>query len=388
MEHVIIIGGGGTGAALAHDLSLRGFEVSLFEKGGLISGTTGRHHGLLHSGARYAVHDPEAARECARENAILRTIAPGVIEQNGGLFVAIDDADLSYAREFIDHCRRCDVPVREIDPRLALSMEPALTPGIRCALEVSDATVDAWRLPLQFFATARAEGAVIRQFSEVTGILRTGDCVTGVMVHDHRRQINYDVTGDMVVNAAGAWAGLVSGLAGIPLPIQPAPGAMVSLKGRLTNRVINRLHSPGEGDIIVPQRNLTILGTSIWHSDDPDSYDVPPEDVERLIDACAVMVPAVGDAALHAAWSAVRPLLGTGDAADLWQASRDFECYDHAVTDHLEGMVSVIGGKATTMRSMAEETADLICRKTGRDIPCRTATETLLSYRLFYRSES
>ena len=61
MEHIIIIGGGGTGAALAHDLTLRGFKVSLFERGELLSGATGRHHGLLHSGARYAVHDPVAA---------------------------------------------------------------------------------------------------------------------------------------------------------------------------------------------------------------------------------------------------------------------------------------------------------------------------------------
>ena len=72
MEHIIIIGGGGTGAALAHDLVLRGFRVSLFEKGELLSGTTGRHHGLLHSGARYAVHDSIAAQECFQENQILR----------------------------------------------------------------------------------------------------------------------------------------------------------------------------------------------------------------------------------------------------------------------------------------------------------------------------
>jgi glycine/D-amino acid oxidase-like deaminating enzyme len=52
MEHIVIIGGGGTGAALAHDLVLRGFQVSLFERGELLSGTTGRHHGLLHSGGR------------------------------------------------------------------------------------------------------------------------------------------------------------------------------------------------------------------------------------------------------------------------------------------------------------------------------------------------
>ena len=102
MEHIAIIGGGGTGAALAHDLTLRGFEVSLFERGEFLSGTTGRHHGLLHSGARYAVHDPVAARECIQENNILRQIAPQALEQNDGLFVAISEADLEYREEFVD----------------------------------------------------------------------------------------------------------------------------------------------------------------------------------------------------------------------------------------------------------------------------------------------
>ncbi len=385
MEHIIIIGGGGTGAALAHDLSLREFRVSLYEKGGLVSGTTGRHHGLLHSGARYAVHDPKAAMECARENAILRTIAPDVIEQNGGLFVAIDDSDVEYARILIDHCRQCEVPAKEIDAVLALSMEPALNPNVKCAIEVSDATINAWRLPLQFFATARARGAEIHPFSEVTGINTGTGIVTGVRVFDHKKHRESDVSGDIVVNATGAWAGAVSLMAGISLPINPAPGAMVAVHERLTDRIINRLHSPGEGDIIVPQRNLTILGTSIWQKDDPDSYDLPREHIHRLIDLCSEMVPSVRDTTVHSAWSAVRPLLGKGETDNLWQASRDFRCFDHYTTDNIEGIISVIGGKATTMRAMAEETADLICTKTGRNIACRTNTEKLLNYRLFYK---
>lgn len=74
---MLIVGGGGTGAALAHDLALRGVRVTLVERGELTSGTTGRHHGLLHSGARYAVSDPESAVECIEENTILRRIAAG-----------------------------------------------------------------------------------------------------------------------------------------------------------------------------------------------------------------------------------------------------------------------------------------------------------------------
>src|ERR1700745_60391 len=73
--HVLIVGGGGTGGALAHDLTLRGLRVTLVERGEVTSGTSGRHHGLLHSGARYAVGDREAGGECIQENAILKRIA-------------------------------------------------------------------------------------------------------------------------------------------------------------------------------------------------------------------------------------------------------------------------------------------------------------------------
>ena len=82
---VCIIGGGGTGAALAYDLSLRGLSVILYEKGEFTSGTTGRHHGQLHSGARYAVADRAIARECMEETLILRRIVPEAIEYNGGV---------------------------------------------------------------------------------------------------------------------------------------------------------------------------------------------------------------------------------------------------------------------------------------------------------------
>ena len=89
--HVLIVGGGGTGGALAHDLALRGIKVTLVERGEFTSGTTGRHHGLLHSGARYAVNDQESAVECIEENTILRRICPGSFEENDGLFVALSD---------------------------------------------------------------------------------------------------------------------------------------------------------------------------------------------------------------------------------------------------------------------------------------------------------
>ena len=94
---VIIVGGGITGACTARDCALRGLKTLLIERGDLCDGASGRNHGLLHSGARYAVTDPEGARECIRENLILKKIAPSCVESTGGLFISLpEDADVSW----------------------------------------------------------------------------------------------------------------------------------------------------------------------------------------------------------------------------------------------------------------------------------------------------
>ena len=385
MEHIVIIGGGGTGAALAHDLVLRGFQVSLFERGELLSGTTGRHHGLLHSGGRYAVNDPVAAAECIRENNILRHIAPAAIEPNDGLFLALSDKDMDYRPAFLENCKQCGISTEELSPNHALAIEPALHPDLKAAIRVPDATLDAWRLPLHFYATAKANGARIHSFSQVIGFHKSDGTITGIRISDHQTGREYDVQGDLFVNAAGAWAGKICALADIQLPVQPGPGVMVAVNGRLTNMVINRLHQAGEGDIIVPQRELSILGTTLWLAEDPDAIKLPSDHARQILELCVQMVPAVKDAAIRSVWCASRPLIKQTQAQEPQQISRTFDCYDHKQRDDLEGLVSVIGGKATTLRAMAEKTADLICRKTGRNISCQTATKKLLHYRHYYK---
>src|SRR5208282_1382123 len=126
--NVVIIGGGATGAGVAHDLALRGLHVTLLERGELTSGTTGRHHGVLHSGARYAVGDQESAIECIKENQILRRIAPGSFEENGGLFVALTDDDMDYLNPFLDACAACGIPATVYQAEAALRLEPGLNP--------------------------------------------------------------------------------------------------------------------------------------------------------------------------------------------------------------------------------------------------------------------
>ncbi len=383
MERILIIGGGCTGAALAYDLRLRGFGVTLVERGSLLSGTSGRHHGLLHSGARYARHDIQTARECYAENQILRRLAPQAIEANDGLFVALDDADMDQRQSFMESCTAAGIPTRLVTAAQALMLEPALNPDLRGAVQVPDAAMDAWRLPLHFFAGAQANGARILPFHRVAGLILTGGKVTGAQVQNFRSGRTNAFPADLVINAAGPWAGQIAALAGVKVPVRPGPGVMVSVYGRLTNMVINRLQPAGEGDILVPQRNLTVVGTTAWLAEDPDQVTLPREHVQRLRKLGARLIPTLTKASLHAAWCASRPLFQSDGEHDPLRISRGFSCIDHKQRDGLEGFVSVVGGKATTLRAMAQEAADMVCTKTGRAIKCRTADTALPPYRNF-----
>jgi glycerol-3-phosphate dehydrogenase len=377
--HVLIVGGGGTGGALAHDLTLRGLKVTLVERGEFTSGTTGRHHGLLHSGARYAVGDAESAIECIEENTILRRICPGTFEENDGLFVAITDEDMEYYDDFVKACADCGIPAQELTREQALALEPNLNPSLKAAVRVPDATMDAMRMPLRFFATAKRNGADLRNYVEVLDLVVNDRVVSGAVVRDHVTGKVAEISADIVVSATGPWSEKVAGMAGVDVPIRPSPGVMLALRGRLCNMVVNRMHRSGDGDIIVPQRALSIVGTSSWTVDDPEELDVPEDHVQRMYEEGAKLIPDVARAEFRSAWSAARPLIGSrGDADTGRELSRTFKTYDHAETDGVEGFVTITGGKATTLRGMAELCADIVCRKLGVEADCRTR-ETVLA---------
>jgi glycerol-3-phosphate dehydrogenase len=379
--HVLIVGGGGTGGALAHDLALRGLKVTLVERGEFTSGTTGRHHGLLHSGARYAVSDQESAVECIEENAILRRICPGSFEENDGLFVAITDEDMEYYEDLVKGCAASGIPAQELTSAQTLALEPNLNPALKAAIRIPDATMDAMRMPLRFFATAQRNGAELRSFMEVLELLVAGGAVVGAVVRDHVSGKVGEIHADVVVNATGPWSEKIAAMAGVDVPIQPSPGVLLALRGRLCNMVINRMHRSGDGDIVVPQRGLSIVGTSSWTVDDPEELDVPQDHVRRMYEEGAKLIPAVARAEFRAAWSAARPLIGArGDAESGRELSRTFKTYDHAETDGVEGFVTITGGKATTLRGMAELCANVVCSKLGIGAECRTRETVLLPH--------
>lgn len=383
--HALIIGGGGTGGALAHDLVLRGLQVTLVERGEVTSGTTGRHHGLLHAGGRYAVKDKESAIECIEENLILKKTMPGSFEFNDGLFVALTDENVEYSHLFIESCEDCGIPTKRLTREEALRLEPNLSPETKMAVQVPDATMDAMRLALRWFATAKHNGAQIKPYTEVVSILKEGNTVTGARVTDHTTGQEYDIGADIVINAAGAWSGQIADMVGVEVPIKPSPGVMLAVRGRLSNMVINRLAPSGDGDIIVPQRGLSVIGTTSWVVEDPDNLGLPKDHVQKMWDEGGKMIPLVKEAPFRAAWSAARPLIGPrkAEADSGRELSRTFKCFDH-IDEGVEGFVTITGGKATTARGMAEATADVVCQKLGVHAPCRTREEICLPHTAYY----
>lgn len=383
--HVIVIGAGSTGAAVAHDLALRGFRVTVIERSEVAGGTTGRNHCLLHSGARYVVNDPHAARECIEENLILRRIMAGGMELNDGLMIAVDDRDEAFKPRFLAGCAQAGIEAHEMSVSEARKLEPNLSPTIRAAVRVPDGVFEPFRFCLYFLATAQANGATVHTYTQVTAIEHGQTGVKGVTVKHLRTGKVEHIAADFVINAAGPWSGRVAQLAGCDVPVVPTAGVMVSIPQRVNHMVIHRMYLPGDGDILVPQRQTSLLGTSSWVVHDADAIDVPADHVQRMIDLTAQMMPIVKTIPYRAAWAAARPLIGSAKLGDGRELSRTFECFDHA-REGTAGFITITGGKTATARVMAEKVVDIVCAKAGVQAECRTRDVPLQNYREFYRA--
>jgi glycerol-3-phosphate dehydrogenase len=375
---VLVIGGGATGAGVAWDAALRGLDVVLVDRADLGSGTSGRFHGLVHSGGRYAVKDPDAAKECAHENGIIRRVAADAVEDTGGLFVTTPFDDPAYADHFAEGCTATGVPCEEIDPLEARRREPRLNPDISRAFKVPDASIDVWKLVWGLVRGAQQRGARVLPYHEAIAIRREGDRVTGARLRNAGTGEDLDVEARITVSASGAWAGRIAELAGIEgVHVMPGRGIMIAMNHRLVNMVVNRCQMPTDGDIIVPVRTVSVIGTTDVHTDDPDDHTVLQDEVDAMLEDGERLVPGFKQARALRVWTGVRPLFedrkeGSGSTRDV---TRAHALLDHRRRDGVSGFLTITGGKLTTYRLMAEETVDAVCAQLGEQRPCTTAAE-------------
>jgi len=374
---VLVIGGGSTGTGVARDAAMRGFRTVLVEKRDLTHGTTGRYHGLLHSGGRYVVKDPVSARECIAENRVLRRTMPHCIEDTGGFFVVTPSDDPAFGDRFKAACETCGVPCEEISPAEALRREPRLNPKIQRVFAVPDASADSFLATHAVAESARAHGAQILTYHEVRELVRSNGVVKGARVHDMVADEDVDIEAAITVNASGAWAGRIANLAGCRVNVIPGKGVMVAINHRFVNTVVNRCKLPSDGDIVVPSHSVCVIGTTDQGVPDPEHYGIEAWEVRLLLDEGEKMLPGFSAARVLRAWAGVRPLYSEETVAKTREVSRTYTLLDHEARDGVGGLVTITGGKWTTFRQMAEVTVDAVCRKLGTQRPCRTHTEPL-----------
>lgn len=376
---VLVIGGGATGAGVARDLSMRGLDVTLVERGTVASGTSGRSHGLLHSGARYVPGDREGARECIAENRVLKEIAPHCINDTGGLFVRVAGDDPDYFEEKREVCAELGIEIEELSTEEARTDVPNLAPEVERALRVPDAVIHPTRLTVANAADARERGATLLPETEVTDLRVEDGAVRGATIDDGTDE--FEIRADHVVNATGAWAGKIAALAGIDVEMDPASGVMVAVEYDGLDTVLNRARPAADGDIVVPHGEQVILGTTSVSVEDPDEFERDETEIGRMFEECGAMLSGLDSTRVDRTYWGVRPLYSPDrERYGSRGISRGFYLLDHADRDDRGGMTSIVGGKLTTYRKMAEAVSDHVCERLDVDGACRTAEEPLFGY--------
>ena len=332
---VIIIGGGITGAGTARDCALRGMKVLLIERHDIATGATGRNHGLLHSGARYAVTDRESATECIEENMILRKIASHCVDETDGFFITLPEDDLAYQAKFV---------------------------------ESSSNMLD-----------AKLHGAKVLVYHEVTEIIKEQDTVRGVKAVNTLTGEKLEFYAPVTVNACGIWGHAIAQMAGVNIGMFPAKGALLIFAHRVNNIVINRCRKPANADILVPGDTVCVIGTTSTHIpfDQCDDMRVTPEEVDLLMSEGAKLAPSLASTRILRAYAGVRPLVSADNDPSGRNISRGIVCLDHESRDGLKGFITITGGKLMTYRLMAEQATDAVCRKLGNPSACTTAITPL-----------
>ncbi len=377
-----IIGGGIIGAGIARDASLRGLSVALIDKQDFGGGTTAGSTRLIHGGLRYLeMLDFRLVRMDLRERETLLRIAPHLVKPleflvpfyDRSLFyrtklkigMLLYDA-LSYDRSLPGH--------RFLDARTALAEEPGLEPrGLQGAAAYHDAQVDSpERLALENILEAREHGAVTANYAEALTLLTDGDRVTGLRVRDTLTGAESELHARLVINAAGPWLDpLAARLEG------PGPARIRTTKGvHLACAPVNRravvLFARDERlFFVIPWQGYSWIGTTDTDYDgDPAQAGADADDVEYLVRSTAEFFPALPTTQVHWTCAGVRALVRK-------PGSESSVSRLHRIEMDRPGLLSVLGGKITGYRAIAEEVTDRVCRELGHQQQSETTHRPL-----------
>lgn len=376
MPRIIVIGGGATGCGVARDLVLRGYKTILVESGNLGSGTSSRSHGMLQSGARYAVTETSFASECYRERNIISKIFPGAVNIMGGLFVSLLNDPEDYVEKFLKGCEVAKIPTREIQVSEVLKIERELNKNILKAFHVPDALIYPKKLFDLLAKEIRAYGGDILTNHQVVSIKETNGLVNSIVVSHNGVKINIECDG--IINAAGPWASKVAKLINQNVKLQLTRGCGIFFTGQLVRKAINRCRIPSNNDIMCPSGEESLWGTTSELVHDPDTPETRPDEINELLIGAEEMFPNIRNYKSFRTWSGVRPLVQPKKFDKNLPIPRS-----HLVIDHkeagLDNFLTVCGGALTTHRLMAEDVVNKLGNKFGINISCSSHITSLLN---------
>lgn len=384
---LIVIGAGINGAGIARDAALRGLKVLLVDKGDIASGTTDSSTRLIHGGLRYLeYYEVSLVRESLREREILLRIAPHLIQPLRFIIPIykgwrrspriirlgmIGYDILSFDRSLPGH--------EMLNRDEALTREPGLRPeGLLAAAVYSDAQVTfPERLTVENALSAGDHGALVLTYARVDQLLTEGRTVTGIRFTDLLNGGTHEARAAVTVNAAGPWVDqvldgleahrMIGGTEGTHIVVDPFPGAP-------EEALYIEARADGRPYFIVPWNDHYLIGTTdIRYDGDLNNVRPTEEEIEYLIDETNFVIPRANltRADVLYAFSGVRPL-PYKEEGSTGAITRRHIIFDHAPS--LEGLISIVGGKITTYRNLAEETVDRVYKKLGRPAPrCETA---------------
>ena len=388
---VIIIGGGINGAGIARDAAMRGLTVLLIEKGEIGGGTSSASTRLIHGGLRYLEHfEFGLVRESLRERETLLRIAPHLVRPLAISIPIYQQSKRGWSTIragmiFYDLLSwRKSLPRHRMLSRVqTLARLPGLNPdGLVGSALYYDAQVEfPERLVMENVSSAHALGAAVLTHTRVTRLAVGDGKVSGVEYVSDAGETQF-AEGTTVINAAGPWIDqvldhapvkspkLIGGTKGSHIIVPPFPSAP-------ENALYVEARSDGRPIFIIPWNKLYLIGTTdIRFEGDPDKVRCEPWEFDYLLSETNLALPGArltSDDILNT-YSGVRPLPVTSDKDEQSITRR------HFIRQHpqLPNLLSIVGGKLTTYRSLAQECVDLIFQKLGKKSPpCTTATEIL-----------
>lgn len=391
---VIIIGAGINGAGIARDAAMRGLKVLLLDKGDIAAGTSSWSTRLIHGGLRYLEYgEISLVRESLRERERLLSIAPHLIKPLPLLIPIYDSAKRG---RLMIKAGMIAYDLLSLDKTLerhhmlsragTLERAPGLHhQGLRGAGLYYDAQVEyAERLVLENALSARQHGALVLTYARVDNLIIEENRMSGVVFTDLLSNSQRSARAPVTVNASGPWLDKIlanSGPSFEPL-ICGTKGSHIIVNEFEGAPLGSALYVEAQEDarpfFIIPWNNLYLIGTTdLAYTGNLDEVVASEAEIDYLLRETNRVIPGAGlnRDAIRYTYAGVRPLPCRASRQPAGITRRHF-IRDHA--PQLEGLLSIIGGKLTTYRNLAEQTVNLLFRKLGRkSTPCRTAQQRL-----------